>query len=110
MKKGSIIIDLSIDQGGCIETSRLTTLEHPVYTEEGVIHYCVPNITSGVSRTSTKVLANLVTPYLIKIGEIGIEKTLKSEKDLARGVYIYKGVIAKRKIGERFNLEYKEII
>ncbi len=110
MKKGSIIIDLSIDQGGCIETSRLTTLEHPVYTEEGIIHYCVPNITSGVSRTSTKVLANLVTPYLLRIGEIGIEKVLKSEKSLAQGVYVYKGMISKRKIGERFNLEYKEIV
>ncbi|MFB0565831.1 MAG: alanine dehydrogenase [Candidatus Aminicenantaceae bacterium] len=109
MKKGSLIIDLAIDQGGCIETSRLTTLEQPTYVEEGVIHYCVPNITSAVSRTSTKVLSNLVTPYLLKIGEIGIEKTLEKDFSLARGVYIYKGSITKQNIAERFGLSYKEI-
>ena len=107
MKKGSVIIDLAIDQGGCIETSRLTTLEQPTYTEEGIIHYCVPNITSAVSRTSTKVLSNLATPYILKIGKLGIEQVLKEDKSLARGVYVYKGCIAKKKIAERFNIEYK---
>jgi alanine dehydrogenase len=109
MKKGSIIIDLAIDQGGCIETSRLTTLEHPTYVEEGIIHYCVPNITSSVSRTSTKVLSNLVVSFLLQIGELGIEQTLRENKSLARGVYIYKGQITKKSTAERFSLEHKDL-
>jgi len=109
MKKGSLIIDLAIDQGGCVETSRLTSLEHPTYVEEGVIHYCVPNITSAVSRTSTKVLSNSVCPYLLQIGELGIEQTLKENASLASGVYIYRGSIAKKNIAERFGLSYKEL-
>jgi len=106
MKKGSIIIDLSIDQGGCVETSRLTTLEHPTYVEEGVIHYCVPNITATVSRTSSKVLSNLVIPYLLQIGELGIDKVLKTNKALARGVYMHKQKVVKKNIGERFGFDY----
>lgn len=109
MKKGSLIIDLAIDQGGCIETSRLTSLENPTYVEEEVIHYCVPNITSAVSRTSTKVLSNLVAPYLLQIGEHGIDKALKENRSLARGVYIYRGSITKKNIAERFDLGFKQI-
>lgn len=109
MKKGAIIIDLSIDQGGCIETSRPTTLENPTFVDEGVIHYCVPNITSAVSRTSTKVLSNLVVPYLIQMGEMGITKTLKANPTLSRGVYIYNGDLVKKNIAERFGLNYKAI-
>lgn len=109
MKKGSLIIDLAIDQGGCIETSRLTTLEQPTYVDEGVIHYCVPNITSAVSRTSTKVLSNLVVPCLVEIGEKGIEQTLKRKQSLARGVYVFRGNISRKSIAERFDLEYKDI-
>jgi alanine dehydrogenase len=108
MKKGSIIIDLAIDQGGCVETSRLTTLEQPTYVQEGVIHYCVPNITSAVSRTSTKVLSNLVAPYLLEIGESGIAKTLEQNKSLKRGVYVFEGKVVKKKIAERFRLDYEE--
>ena len=109
MKKGSLIIDLAIDQGGCIETSRLTTLEQPTYIEEEVIHYCVPNITSAVSRTSTKVLSNSVAPYLLSIGEAGIEGVLKQDVSLARGVYVYDGNIVKKTTAERFGLPYKEL-
>ncbi len=102
MRKGSVLIDLAIDQGGCIETSRPTTLEQPTYVDEGIIHYCVPNFTSSVSRTSTKVLSNTVVRYLHQIGELGIENALKVRADLARGVYMYKGSIAKTNIAERF--------
>ncbi len=104
MKKGSLIIDLAIDQGGCIETSRLTTLDHPTFIDEGIIHYCVPNITSAVSRTSTKVLSNLVSPYLIEIGETGIDRTLKVNENLKRGLYLHKGSIIRKTISERFGL------
>lgn len=109
MKKGSVIIDLAIDQGGCMETSRLTTLDQPTYIEEGVIHYCVPNITSTVSRTSTKLLSNLVAPYLIEIGEKGIEEGLKKKPSLAKGLYVYEGKLVRKSTAERFGLPYEEI-
>jgi alanine dehydrogenase len=109
MRKGSVIIDLAIDQGGCIETSRPTTLEHPTFIEEGIIHYCVPNFTSSVSRTSTKVLSNTVVRYLHEIGDLGIEKALKTNAELASGVYVHKGVMVKRNIAERFGLESQEL-
>jgi alanine dehydrogenase len=108
MRKGSVIIDLSIDQGGCIETSRLTTLEQPTYIEEGIIHYCVPNITSAVSRTSSKVLSNLVTTYLLQIGECGLDETLKQDSALSRGTYVYHGELVRKSIAERFGLAYSQ--
>jgi len=109
MKKGSVIIDLAIDQGGCCETSRPTTLEHPTYVDEGVIHYCVPNITSTVGRTSTKVLSNLVVPYLQQIGKSGVENAIAENPALARGVYLYKKNIVKKNIAERFGLPYQDM-
>lgn len=109
MKKGSVLIDLAIDQGGCSETSRLTTLEHPSYVEEGVIHYCVPNITSTVSRTSTKVLSNMVIPYLLLMADLGLEHTLKEDNSLARSVYVYKGKLVKQRIAERFSMPHVEL-
>jgi alanine dehydrogenase len=109
MRPGSLVIDLAIDQGGCIETSRLTTLDHPTYVDEGVNHYCVPNITSSVSRSTTRVLSNLATPLLIKIGEMGIKEALLGDSALSRSVYIYEGNIIKRKIAERFDLPCQEI-
>jgi alanine dehydrogenase len=109
MRKGSVVIDLGIDQGGCIETSRPTTLEQPTFVEEGIIHYCVPNITSAVSRTSTKVLSNLVVQYLHEIGSLGVEKAIVQKKTLARGVYMKDGKLVKKNIAERFGLEYQEL-
>jgi alanine dehydrogenase len=109
MKKGSVLIDLAIDQGGCSETSRLTTLEHPTYVDEGIIHYCVPNITSTVSRTSTKVLSNMVIPYLLEIADKGIDQTLRENSSLARGVYVYNGHLVKKGVAERFSMPHKEL-
>ncbi len=109
MKKGSILIDLAIDQGGCAETSRPTTLEQPTYVEEGVIHYCVPNITSTVSRTATKVLSNLVVPYLLQIGEQGLQGVLDTDPSLARGVYMHKNAIVKQRVAERFGFPRKDL-
>jgi alanine dehydrogenase len=109
MKKGSVIIDLAIDHGGCIETSRPTTLEHPVYTDEGVLHYCVPNITSAVSRTSTKVLSNLIVHYLHAIGTLGIDQAIRDNKALTRGVYMGRGHLTKRNIAERFGMGFQDL-
>jgi alanine dehydrogenase len=110
MKKGSILIDLAIDQGGCAETSRPTTLEQPTYVEEGVTHYCVPNITSTVSRTATKVLSNLVVPYLLQIGELGLQGVLDTNPSFARGVYMHKKDIVKQRVAERFGFPRKDLV
>lgn len=107
MRKGSVLIDLAIDQGGCSETSRLTTLEQPTFIDEDVIHYCVPNITSSVSRTSSKVLSNLVVSYLLNIGEKGIDKVLAEDRTLRRGTYVHFGGIVRKSLAERFGFEYK---
>jgi alanine dehydrogenase len=108
MRPGSVIIDLAIDHGGCIETSRPTTLEHPTFTDEGIIHYCVPNITSSVSRTSSKVLSNLVVRYLHEIGDFGIDEALQKDRSLACGVYMHRGHITKKNIAERFGLDCQD--
>lgn len=109
MKPGSVVIDLAIDHGGCIETSRLTTLERPTFVDEGVIHYCVPNITSSVSRTSTKVLTNLAIHYLEEIGARGLDPALGANAALRTGLYMHKGQMAKMNIAERFGLSYREV-
>lgn len=109
MKNGSVIIDLSIDQGGSIATSRLTTLEQPTFIEQGVIHYCVPNITAAVSRTSTKILSNVVTPYLLQLGEEDLIQIMRSETPLAQGTFLFDGHIVKQKIAERFGMSHQSL-
>jgi alanine dehydrogenase len=89
----AIIIDCSIDQGGCIETSRPTTHSNPTFLEEGVIHYCVPNMTGVLGRTATHVLSNAIWPYVSKIADLGLEKALKTNHALHNGVYTTKGKI-----------------
>jgi len=109
MRKGSLIIDLAIDQGGCIETSRLTTLDQPTFVDEGVIHYCVPNITSAVSRTSTKVLSNLATSFIVETGEKGLEKASAENDVMSSGLYVYEGKIVKKRIAERFGVPHTDL-
>jgi alanine dehydrogenase len=110
MKYGSVMIDISIDQGGCFETSRVTNHTNPVYRTHGVIHYCVPNIPSRVSRTASYALSNVLTPILVNIGdEGGIESLLRSNSGVRHGVYIYNGILTNQFLGETFRLPYKDI-
>ncbi len=102
MRKGTVIMDISIDQGGCIETSRPTTHSDPVFEEMGVIHYCVPNIPSAVPRTSSHALSNVVFPYVMETAELGIEKTIKSDVALKKGVYLFRGEFTDKKIETMF--------
>jgi len=95
MKPKALIIDLSIDQGGCVETSRPTSLSAPTFVEENVIHYCVPNNPTLVARTATYALSNVSLPYLLTITELGIRRALRSSSSLARGVYTYRGECTK---------------
>jgi alanine dehydrogenase len=110
MKPNAVIIDVSIDQGGCFETSEVTNHTHPVFRKHEVIHYCVPNIASRVARTATYALTNIFAPILLDIGEHGSLKNLISQKaGLREAVYIYKGQLTNKHIGERFSLPAKEI-
>ena len=110
MSAGSIIIDVSIDQGGCFETSELTSHNRPVFRKYDVVHYCVPNIASRVPRTATNALSNIFTPILQEISQQGgINETLFTNEHFRSGVYIYKGSLTNAAIAKKFNLRYKEL-
>ncbi|HIP36479.1 MAG TPA: alanine dehydrogenase [Crocinitomix sp.] len=110
MKPSSVIIDVSIDQGGCFETSRVTNHLNPTYRAYDVIHYCVPNIASRVSRTASIALSNIFSPLLLEIGEVGGSKEMiKKDPGFRGGVYIYKGKLTSEILGKVFNLPYKDI-
>jgi alanine dehydrogenase len=110
MKKGSIIIDLSMDQGGCFETSRCTDFDHPVFTRHGIIHHCIPNIASRVSRTSSIALSNIFAPIILRLGEAGgVHHLIKEDVGLSHGMYLYKGILTNSYIGRQFNIPYKDI-
>jgi alanine dehydrogenase len=100
MKPGSVIIDLSIDQGGCVETSRPTSLDDPTYVVDGVIHYCVPNMTASIARTASRAIAGAALPMLGEIAERGLRDALLSNPGLADGVYMYKGRLTHRQVAE----------
>jgi alanine dehydrogenase len=91
MKPRSILMDISIDEGGCCETSRPTTHEKPTFIEEGIIHYCVPNIPSVVARTSTYAFVNAAFPYIIEIANKGVDAALRDNPDVERGVALLHG-------------------
>ena len=110
MKEGSVIVDVSIDQGGCVETSELTNHEQPVFDKYGVIHYCVPNIPSRVARTASFALSNLLTPTLLRIAdEGGLENVLSRDPGLRHGVYLCHGILTHPMVGEWFDMPYKNI-
>jgi alanine dehydrogenase len=110
MKDFSVIVDVSIDQGGCIETSEVTSHDAPIFSKYGVIHYCVPNIASRVSRTASFALSNVITPTILDTGEYGgLETMIKSYMGIQNGVYVYKGVLTNKYLAETFGLPYKDI-
>lgn len=94
MRSGTAIIDFAIDQGGCCQTSRPTTLRDPSFVEEGVIHYCVPNVTASVARTTSYAITNATLPYLLAIGKYGLPELLVQEPAIAKGVNFYQGKLA----------------
>ena len=110
MRAGSVIVDVSIDSGGCFATSVVTNHTNPTFTKYGVIHYCVPNIASRVARTASYALSNVFTPILLNMGqEGGFEELLWADSGVRHGVYIYKGVVTNKIISERFKLPFKDI-
>ena len=110
MKKGAVIVDVSIDTGGCFETSEITTHEKPIFIKHNVIHYCVPNIPSRYSKTASMSISNIITPFLIQIAEDGgIESAIRCNRGLKNGVYMYHGLLTNRSIADWFNITYRDI-
>ncbi|AXJ00809.1 L-alanine dehydrogenase [Cyclonatronum proteinivorum] len=110
MKPGSVIVDTVIDQGGCVATSRPTRHTSPVFQKHDVIHYCVPNIPSGVARTSTYALNNVVVPFLLEIGdEGGFAAALWSNHSLRSGTYVYKKNLTKKSLSRFFDIPFRDI-
>jgi alanine dehydrogenase len=100
MKPGSVVIDVSIDQGGCIETSRPTSIADPTFIVHDVVHYCVPNMTANVARTASRALASAALPYLMELAAKGLETTLRENPGVADGVYLYRGRMVNRRTAE----------
>jgi len=110
MRPGSVIIDVSIDRGGCFETSEITTHEHPTFTKHGIIHYCVPNIPSGFARTASHAISNVLMPLLLSAGdEGGLEEMVWHNFNLRHGVYLYKGHLTNFYISQRFDLKFTDL-
>ena len=106
MKKGSVIVDVAIDQGGCFETSKATTHEEPTYEVEGVIHYCVANMPGAVARTSTAALTNATLPYAIEIANKGWKKAMQDNKEIKLGANVISGKVVYKAVSEAFGLDY----
>jgi alanine dehydrogenase len=109
MEPGSVIVDVSIDQGGCVATSRPTTHEDPVFEVDGVVHYCVANMPGAVPRTSTVALTNETLRYASAIAAKGIEAAALSDLSLARGVNVYRGTLTNSSVGEALGLQTTEL-
>lgn len=110
MRKGSVIIDVSIDRGGCFETSEITSHENPIFLKYGVIHYCVPNIPSGFARTASQAISNVLMPLLLKAGdEGGFEKLIWHNIHSRSGIYMFKGALTNFYLSERFGLKYTDL-
>ena len=106
MKRGSVIVDVAIDQGGCVETSRPTTHANPTYLVNDVVHYCVANMPGGVPRTSTIALNNATLPFLVKLANKGYEKALSEDKNFLAGLNVYKGMVTYKAVADVFGHEF----
>ena len=108
MKPNALIIDASIDQGGCVETGHPTMLSDPVFTKHGVLHYCVPNIPSAAARTASQALGNIILPFVTNIAREGVEKACRSNQAIRSGLYLFEGKCVHQGIAEIFDLPYEE--
>ena len=106
MKEGSVIVDVSIDQGGCVETSEETTHSEPTFIKHGVIHYCVQNIPGAVPHTSTFALTNVTIPYALSIADMGIVEAVKNIPELAKGINVIEGKVTYEPIANALNISY----
>ena len=110
MKAGSVIVDVSIDQGGCFETSEVTSHDDPVFKKFDVIHYCVPNIASRVARTASQAISNVLTPLLLEASQLGgFEKLMGMQPHVRNGVYVYRGTLTNAHLSEKFNMKHTDL-
>jgi len=110
MKAGSVIVDVSIDRGGCFETSKATTHENPIYKKYDVVHYCVPNMASAVSRTASRAISNVLMPIMLQCADMGgFESLIQAKGGIRNGVYMYKGCVTNAPIAKRFNFKYTDL-
>ncbi len=109
MKKGSVIVDVAVDQGGCIETAKPTTHDNPVYEIDDVIHYCVANMPGAVPYTSTVALNNATFKYTLELANKGLKNAVLSNKDLWYGVNTYKGHVTYEAVADAFGMPYKSL-
>ena len=110
MKEGAVIVDVSIDRGGCFETSNVTTHNTPTFVKHGVIHYCVPNIPARYARTASVSISNIFTPYLLNIAEEGgFENSARFDRSLRNGMYFYHGILTNKTVADWFDLPYRDI-
>ena len=110
MKSGSVIVDVAVDQGGCVETTRPTTHSNPVYTVDGVLHYCVANMPGIVPRTSTQALTNATLPYLLKLASAGVEAAIRADAGLAKGVNLLEGKVTCRGVADAHGLRFDPLM
>jgi alanine dehydrogenase len=103
------VMDLSIDMGGCFETSRPTSLTSPTYEVDGILHVCIPNLPSGVARTATQALTNATLPYLQAVADGGVDAALQAHAELARGVYLYRGGCVNEVLARAFGVEWRRL-
>jgi alanine dehydrogenase len=109
MKKGAVLVDVAIDQGGCFETSKPTTHADPIYTVDGVVHYCVANMPGAVPKTSTLALTNATLPYAVEIANKGWKKAMKENSEIKRGANVVNGKVTYKGVADAFALEYTPI-
>ena len=108
MKRGSVIVDVAIDQGGCVETSKPTTHGDPTYIVDDIVHYCVANMPGGVPRTSTFALNQATLPYLVKLANKGYQKALSEDKNFLAGLNVYKGQVTYKAVADVFGHDFVE--
>jgi alanine dehydrogenase len=110
MKGGAVIVDVSIDTGGCFETSEVTSHEKPTFIKSNVVHYCVPNIPSRYSKTASLAISNIISPFLMQIAaDGGLESAIRCDAGLKHGVYFYHGILTNKVIGDWFDLPNNDI-
>ena len=109
MKKGSVLVDVAIDQGGCFETSKATTHKDPIYTIDGIIHYCVGNMPGAVAKTSTLALTNATLPYAVEIANKGWKKAMKENPEIKRGANVIQGQITFKGVADAFGMKFTDI-
>ena len=110
MKPGSVIVDVAVDQGGCVETTKPTTHSDPVYVVDGVLHYCVANMPGIVPRTSTQALTNATLPYLLRLASSGVEAAVRADAGLAKGVNVREGAVTCKGVAEAHGLRFDPLM